>query len=345
MTFLKNAWYMIAWSHELADTPMFTRVVLDTPIMLYRDPADGVLRAMHDRCPHRFAPLSRGAIVDGNVRCGYHGLQFNHEGACVRNPFNKAAPSAAKVRTFPVVDKGNCVWVWMGDPALADPADAPMIAHHVDPEQRCVFGVTLTKADYRLVSDNLMDLTHTAFLHPALGGDFYYPKFRSWEEGDAIYSDYVIADIPNFLGDALPAERVTHRDTIRWSAPGTHVLESLTTAADDADIAIHQPSAHILTPETAHTTHYFWSSAQPKDSPISDDELKEILRNAFDREDKPMVEAVQWAMGDADLWDLDPVLIPTDAGTVRVRRKLSALIEREDAGADTEQTAVAAEAR
>lgn len=347
MPFLQNAWYMICWSDELAgDGAFFTRTILNRPILLYRE-EDGTVRALHDQCPHRFAPLSKGKLVDGQVRCGYHGLAFDAAGRCVHSPFSKATPAAAKVQPFPVEERHGTIWIWPGDAQAANPALIPNIPHHHDPEMRYVSGLTTAKADYRLLSDNLMDLSHTTFLHPAFGGLDYMPKFRSWEGPDgAIYSDYVIEDMPNFIGEeVIPAARLRHNDCIRWIAPGTHILDSRTAPCDDPDAIMYVPSAHILTPETEKTTHYFWSSALPKDSPMSDEDMLAVLRFAFDEEDKPMVEAVQQRMGDADLWDLNPVLLPFDAGSVRMRRKLQALIENEQAGhgaATSTETIVAA---
>lgn len=332
MPFLQNAWYIICWSHELAgDGALFSRTVLNHPIVLYRE--DDTIHALHDRCPHRFAPLSRGKLADGRVQCGYHGLAFDATGNCVHNPFGKAIPAAAKVRAFPVEERHGVIWVWPGEAQAADPALIPDIPHHHDPELRYVSGLTTAKADYRLLSDNLMDLSHTTFLHPSFGGLDYLPRFRSWEAPDGIiYADYLIEDMPNFLGEeALPGARVQHNDCIRWIAPSTHVLDSKTTSGDNPEVSMYIPSAHILTPETERTTHYFWSSAMPKDSPMPDEDMLAILRVAFDEEDKPMVEAVQLRMGDAELWDLDPVLLPYDAGSVRMRRKLQALIDQEQA--------------
>jgi len=326
MSFLRNAWYMIAWSSELASGPM-VRTALELPILLFRA-AEGKVIAMHDRCPHRFAPLSMGKITDGSVTCGYHGLQFDTAGQCVRNFFSKAIPSAARVRTFPVVEQDEIVWLWMSEAPATDSAAIPRIAHHTDSELRWVHGLTTAKADYRLLSDNLMDLSHTAFLHPAFGGEHYLPKYRSWEEEDgSIVSDYVIESMPNFLGpETIPADFVRHEDRIRWIAPSTHLLASRTSGAGKST---RIPSAHILTPETATSTHYFWSSACERDSPISDADHKALLIQAFDHEDKPFVEAVQQRMGGAELADLSPVLLPNDAGSMRMRRKLAAMIEAE----------------
>lgn len=331
MAFLMNAWYMCGWADELNDGAMIARRLLDVPIVVYRDLEHGALHALEDRCPHRFAPLSKGRVISEGIQCGYHGLSFDHSGQCVRNFFSNAAPAAARVRSFPVEERPGTVWVWLGDPEIADPNLVPEVRHHGDASMRYVKGTTTVKSSYLLLSDNLMDLSHATFLHPAFGGTEYNPKFRSEELADgSIISDYIVDDIINIFGEeVIPAERIRVRDTIRWIAPSVHILESTGGLRGSHENIVDVPSAHILTPETETTTHYFWSSGVAKDFPMADDVLYDTLKQAFDVEDKPMVEAVQDRMGQKDLWDLDPVLLATDAGAVRMRRKLARLIEAE----------------
>ncbi|EJL27330.1 ring-hydroxylating dioxygenase, large terminal subunit [Caulobacter sp. AP07] len=328
MPYLYNAWYVAAWAHEI-DQTFFTRTLLDLPVLFYRKP-DGQVVAMEDACPHRFAPLSMGVLVDGKVRCGYHGLEFDEHGACVGSCINVVAPKAARVRTFPVFEQDNIIWIWMG-PGPAGPTEAIVrFPFHTDSALRPVFGVSAAKADYRLFSDNLMDLTHTAMLHPLFGGLNYQPKFRSWEEGDDVVSEYTSEAPSSMLVGDTP---VTGVDTIRWRAPGIHSLLTRVTPKDAAFQAAEMPAAHIVTPETATSTHYFWASALPKDSPVSSEAFLASLTQVFDHEDKPMIEAVQRRMGQRELFDLKPILLSIDASSVRVRRKLNAMIERERAEA------------
>lgn len=338
MQYLYNAWYAAAWSSEVGQQ-LFSRTLLDVPVMFYRH--DGRLIAMYDRCPHRFAPLSSGALVDGNVRCGYHGLAFDSSGTCVKSIFSSVAPKAARVRTFPTHEQDKLVWVWMGDLAAADVAKIPRLAFHADESTPCVFGLTHAKADYRLLSDNLMDLTHTALLHPGLGGLGYLPKYKCWEEKGDVISQYIIEGAPSHL-DPEGKSFLDLQDKIRWIAPATHYLESRISPGGNKQDTIFIPSAHILTPETPTTTHYFWSSAAPPQLSPDPEQTRAVLTQAFDREDKPMVEAVQRRMGHADLWDLEPVLLPTDAGAVRVRRLLAALIAAEQENREKSSTAAAA---
>lgn len=329
MKFLRDTWYMLAWSDEIADQP-FARTVLGEAIVVFREIGSGRLAALRDRCPHRFAPLSRGRVTEIGIECPYHGLQFNGEGRCMKNPFSPVAPAAARVRGYPLHESDGTIWIWMGDPAKADVAKVPVVAHHAAAyDQPWVKGTTTTAGDYRLICDNLMDLTHTFTVHPGLGGRDYVPKVRSWEEANGdILVEFRIPSMPNFFGeDVIPSAQVQHCDTMRWIAPSVHLLDSRTGLPGSDEVLVHIPAAHILTPETETSTHYFWSSGCPTGVPA--DAVRQALVQAFDVEDKAMIQAVQAAMNGADLWELDPVLLPTDAGGVRMRRKLAALIEAE----------------
>src|ERR1700737_1545160 len=114
-TYLRNAWYVAAWSDDLAEGQLLGRTILKEPIVLFRK-ADGNVAALEDRCPHRFAPLHMGKIVGGDrVQCPYHGLEFDASGACVRNPHGtKSIPPRARVRSYPVTEKHKAIWIWMG---------------------------------------------------------------------------------------------------------------------------------------------------------------------------------------------------------------------------------------
>ena len=330
MTYLKNSWYMIAWSADVADG-LLARTALDVPLVLFRRPGDGGLVALHDRCPHRFAPLSRGHLAGDHIRCGYHGLEFDSAGQCRASYFSNAVPAAARVRSFPIAERDNAIWVWMGDPERADPALVPHLPFQADPGMRVVFGHTVARANYQLYNDNLLDLTHATFLHTTIGGPEWRPRFRSWEEDGGVCCDYVVEDMAGLHGAEA---RVKARDIIKWKAPGTHVLTIDHTPLDDASLPFFLISAHVLTPETEGSTHYFWSGAIDSAMPIEEPQMRAILTTAFDLEDKPMIEAIQQRMGGAEFWSLDPILLGADAGSVRARRILQRLINEEAASAE-----------
>lgn len=332
LPYLMNAWYVAAWAHEVTDA-LLPRTLLDIPVLLLRDEAGDVV-ALHDVCPHRFAPLSMGSIVDGKIRCGYHGLEFDLHGNCVGSCLNVAAPKAARVRRFPIVEQDTIVWIWMGDREPADPSTIIRFPFFANPEMRAVSGSMVAAAQYQIISDNLMDLTHAALLHPIFGGLAYQPAFKSWEDGDDVISEYRSEAESSLI--AGPVANVG-TDTIRWRAPGIHDLMTRIEPKDPNYPVFEMPAAHIVTPETATTTHYFWGAAISKESQLSSKDFAAGLQNAFDYEDKPMVEAVQRRMGNNDLFDLKPLLLPIDASAVRARRKLAAMIAAEQSGTPVRQ--------
>ena len=160
----RNTWYQAAWNTEITDKP-FARKILNEPIVLFRDAA-GKVHALEDRCCHRATPLRLGAVVPEGIECGYHGMVFDGTGKCVRIPGQDTIPPQAKVRAYPTVERQEFIWVWMGDPALADESkliDYPWNDDHKNWPH--IHGLTYVKCNYMLLIDNLMDLTHIPHIH------------------------------------------------------------------------------------------------------------------------------------------------------------------------------------
>src|SRR5215813_7199899 len=122
--FLRNFWYVAAHSEELSRSRALPRQILNEQVVLFRDEA-GSGHALADRCPHRFAPLHLGKVRGSHIECAYHGLQFDGQGQCVFNPHSNAIPRAARVRSFPLVERHGFLWIWMGEPAKASPESIP----------------------------------------------------------------------------------------------------------------------------------------------------------------------------------------------------------------------------
>jgi phenylpropionate dioxygenase-like ring-hydroxylating dioxygenase large terminal subunit len=161
---LRNAWYIAAWADEIGGGQPLARRVCDEPIVLFRDSA-GRVATLADRCCHRAAPLHMGTVVEEGIQCGYHGLVIDGSGRCVHIPGQKLIPQEARVRSYPTIEKDQMVWVWMGDPAKADRAKIADYPYHNDPgrwpNKHDVYPI---KANYMLMVDNLMDLTHLGYV-------------------------------------------------------------------------------------------------------------------------------------------------------------------------------------
>lgn len=166
--YVRNCWYVAAWCHEVDVHRMHAITIINQPVLVYRR-ENGELTAMADECCHRHMPLSEGRLEGDDVRCMYHGLKFNAEGRCIEVPTMKLSgdqvPDQFRVKTYPVVEKHDWIWVWMGDPEKADEALIPATTGPDDPDWFMHKGHLDYAANYLLIDDNLSDLGHIAYTH------------------------------------------------------------------------------------------------------------------------------------------------------------------------------------
>lgn len=268
--FLRNAWYVAAWDHEIPAEGLFSRTVIGEPLLLYRT-GDGRIVALEDRCCHRQAPLSLGRREGDCVRCGYHGLKFAADGRCVEVPGQDSVPPKARVRAFPVVLQHRWVMVWMGDAARADPALLPDNFSNDHPDWRCEPGYLHYDTPWQLIADNLLDFSHLSYVHAAtLGGSeqiaHLRPTVKVIERGIRVERRVPGVPPPSYykpLWDyagpidrwidyefLLPATLLMHSGARPAGAPETE---------DGEGVRFH--SCQALTPETDHSTHYFFQEA------------------------------------------------------------------------------------
>src|SRR5687768_15237155 len=161
--FPSNAWYAAAWDVDV-QARLQPRTIAGRPVVLCRR-RDGGCVALEDACWHRLLPLSKGRLDGDRVVCGYHGLVYEPSGRCVHMPSQDALNPKACVRSYPVVERHRFVWIWTGDPALADPARVPDLHWNDDPGWASDGRTIHVRCNYKLVVDNLMDLTHETFVH------------------------------------------------------------------------------------------------------------------------------------------------------------------------------------
>ncbi|MDE2597442.1 MAG: aromatic ring-hydroxylating dioxygenase subunit alpha [Sphingomonadales bacterium] len=339
-TYLRNCWYVAGWADELAQQPQM-RVFLETPVALYRDSA-GVARAIGGRCPHRFAPLGAGRVEGDLLVCPYHGLGFAADGRCARNPHLGDPPPDAAVPAYPLVERHALLWIWMGEAAKADPATIPDFAWLTDPRWDAVRGSTVAEGHYELYSDNILDLAHVNFVHPALAADaFTLGERRFWQDGERVHSlylrdnDRISLGIGALLGTGDKLQ--DFRGEVVWHAPATLYFDFRSgdpgTPPEDMTLL---PSLHAFTPETPDTTHYVWASA--RDFAVGDAEfsaaMRGALQHAFEHEDMPMIRDSHRLMAGAEFWSLKPLVLSGDGGGVRARRQLRRMIAAEQGNAE-----------
>lgn len=340
-SYLQNAWYVAALSQELDGDRLFHRRLLDLPVLLYRK-LDGTPVAMFDRCPHRFVPLHIGKRVGDEISCLYHALRFDCSGQCTHNPHgNGHIPKAAKVRTFPLLERYGFIWIWMGEePANPDrlPDYGPLDVGHPN---AVAYTYMHMNAHYELIIDNVMDLSHIDHVHGEVittRGQLspLVPELTETER--AIRARWEWKQTPAMLifADFLdnPQAEARHFFDITWCPPANIQLSVGATQNDgslDLSNTVGQYDLHTTTPETAESTHYFFATRRNHNEEDAEFNALKIktMHTAFETEDGPLLVAAQQEMGTSDFFGLNPVLMSNDVAPVKVRRLLQRLIAQE----------------
>jgi phenylpropionate dioxygenase-like ring-hydroxylating dioxygenase large terminal subunit len=311
--FLKNSWYVAAWSHELIDDTLLGRTLLNEKVLLYRGRDDKVV-ALADRCSHRGAALSMGRLEGSCVRCMYHGLLFDSTGACVQIPGQKLIPPILKIKAYPVVDTGRLVWIWMGEAALADESKIPDFAYLKNPEWHGYSDYLHYNANYLLIADNLADFNHIAYVHTnTLGGSERYiveheqSPLEKREDGFRLTKWHLNSDLPPFVRKIeKQMGKVDRWNTVEMKVPAFFYLDSGFSPAGNGlkegnrEGIIEFRNFQAMTPETDRTTHFFWvyMHNQKKDIERIAHSLHDSILEGF-HEDKIIIETQQKVL-DAD---------------------------------------------
>ncbi|MGE0734038.1 MAG: Rieske 2Fe-2S domain-containing protein [Alphaproteobacteria bacterium] len=340
--FLMNTWYVAAWPREIEAGKILARTICNEPMVLFRDEA-GAVQALEDRCCHRQMPLSLGWLEDGTVRCGYHGMRFDGAGKCVEIPGQSNIPPRARVRKYPTEQRYGWIWVWPGDPAQADTAKIPAIFERMDhPDWTAGGGMTYVKCHYMLLADNLLDLTHETYIHrTSLGNQAVVEHpitVTQTEQGVVVQrlipnhepAPFWKANLFHKLGKHVMADRW---QIINYQAPGNIVLDvGVTPAGRPRSEGVEGCNTNALTPETEHSTLYFWGFSRKfnRDDAALTDKIIANVANIF-LEDKAACEAVHQVMlRNEGRFVID---INADQGNILARRLLDRRIAAEQSGA------------
>ncbi len=341
VTFPKNMWYVAFWSADLEDHELHPRRILGEPIVFFRSKSGDVV-ALEDTCPHRFAPLSLGKVVDGDrIECAYHGLRFDRSGSCVFNPHtDHKIPPSANARAYPVVEKYSLVWIWMGS-GVPDSETIPEYEclDTARPEHISTRNYMTIAADYRLIVDNLLDLSHVPFLHPGVLTGTVEDEIDVTQEGDNVTIARWSYNVPvpsltnmMFRNDG---KNVDSWLLMHWRPAGCMILDTgIREPGTPKEAGTGYYGLHMLTPETATSTHYHFAAVRFNAPPRSIEEDLEIREKisvgrkyAFEAQDAPVIEAQQRRMD--EIGYRRPALLAIDVGAVRVQRVLARLIAAE----------------
>jgi phenylpropionate dioxygenase-like ring-hydroxylating dioxygenase large terminal subunit len=329
--FVRNAWYVAAACAEIADKPL-ARTLLNEPVVLFKN-GRGEICALEDRCCHRGAPLSLGHATEAGIQCGYHGMEFDRDGVCIAIPGQNIIPKRARVRSYPVVTKGDYVWIWMGQADRADPAQ--IVDYPPDGQTDWPRGNDMLhlKASYVMVLENLMDLSHLSYLHTSSIGSSEADSANATMEvqrtPDGMRYLRVMRDAdapPNWLKRYKTGTKVDRWSDFEYVAPSVIKQFSGGVNAGQYDAGVREGghlirTLHAVTPETDTSCFYFYCKADgyarldPSGKVPSIAATTEVFK-----EDAFMLEQQQLRLNDFDTDQL--IDINTDVARVHMTRAL-----------------------
>ncbi|MEO6291605.1 MAG: aromatic ring-hydroxylating dioxygenase subunit alpha [Burkholderiaceae bacterium] len=339
--FPKNAWYVACTPNEIDEKPL-GRKICGESIVFYRGDENKVA-ALEDFCPHRGAPLSLGKVCEGKLVCGYHGLEMGCDGKTVSMPGQRVR-GFPPIRSFPVEERYGFIWVWPGDTALAKADTIPHLDWYDNPEWAFGGGLFHIHCDYRLMIDNLMDLTHETYVHSSSIGQKEIDEVpcKTTVEGDQVITSRFMHNItpPPFWQLALRGNNLADDVLVdRWQicrfTPPSNVLIEVG-VAHVGHGGYDAPTEHkaysivvdFITPETETSIHYFWGMAR-KFNP-SDKALTASIREGQGKifsEDLQMLELQQKNLLAHPERAL--LMLNIDAGGVQSRKILDRLLTLE----------------
>ena len=335
--FVQNVWYVAAFESEF-DQPFVARRLLNVPVLMFRT-ATGQLCAMDDACPHRLLPLSQGTRVGDEIRCGYHGMCFSAQGECTHIPGQTNIPAAARVRTYPLELLHGFAWIWLGDQTLANPDLIPDVQWNSSPEWASSRGYHNIDANFRLLNDNLLDLSHETYVHGATIGNDEEESIANYAANVTVEANCLTRahrempsiEAPPFFAMSLGGPCVINRwqsainlvPSINLTVVGFHPV------GQDRSGALIGHVLHLLTPETETRTHYFWAFVRNYkiDDAAMTETIQKAISDTFDQ-DKVILEIQQRQMEERNV-EVPQVAIKLDQAPIQARRLLEQRLKDE----------------
>jgi nitrite reductase/ring-hydroxylating ferredoxin subunit len=345
--FIFNEWYVAGFAQEF-DRTLRKRKILGRNLVLFRT-TGGQPIALDDRCAHRSYPLSASKLDGDTIVCGYHGLRYNTAGDCIEVPSQAKCPKGIGVARYPLVERGPLVWIWMGGAELADPARIPHQPWLEASDWERSHGYFALPASYVSLHENLMDLTHLSFLHAESFGTADYaaaPYEAIVEDGESAPERLprfvlnrrvmptklppVWAEPTGIRGDT--AARIVSSEFV---SPALHVVtawfhDTAVPLAGRPEFTIR--TAHIPTPESLTSTHYFIVHGRDfaLGNPAVTQFMHEQLFHAFG-EDVTGLSAVEQTLAEAGEEPYE-MSVASDRASVAMRRYLKRRSDQELAG-------------
>lgn len=289
----QGQWHpVMALEHAQGDGPFAARL-FDRPLVLWRN-IEG-WHAWDDRCPHRGAAFTLGAVRDGLLHCGYHGWRFQSDGRCTRYPAHPdLVPAPRACATTHAVREGyGLLWVRLGDTQEGAVPGLPPFPEHADAECRQIVcgPYDVATSAPRLV-ENFLDMAHFGYVHDGYLGDPHHTEVPPYEvvatgdarQPDALHTVGCRAWQPRAHASASGGAMVEYE--YRVVAPYTAILTKVPDLGDNHRGAI---ALFICPREHESSRVWFVMSLVTED----DEAALRTFQDTIFLQDKPIVESQQ----------------------------------------------------
>ena len=334
--FPRNFWYVAAMAHEVKPGDLFPRTLLGDPVLMFRR-QDGTAAAVENRCSHRRVSLHLGRLVGDHVQCGYHGLEFDASGACVRIPNQERIPPKACIKSYPLVERDGFLWIWMGDRARAEHEPVP------DFSEVCASTAYVgrrsdalrVEAPYTYNLENVMDLSHVTYVHKQTVGT---AQVAETKPQTVIGSEVIEVRREWERAEAAPVFRrlfgwdVAKRTQVIRFWPGANIQLDITSEPVGNTDPTQVRQIRVVGPCTPETEgSHFKFSTMYRNFALDDEDVTNRLADAFlatVHEDKVLMEN-QWRNAREDGANAPMFDIAVDQAPLATRRMLIRLTQAE----------------
>lgn len=270
----RRYWLPALLSEQLPapDCPPVRLELLSEKMVAFRDSA-GKLGLIDEFCAHRGVSLWFGRNEEGGLRCPYHGWKFNVKGECMEvpsEPVESGFCNRIKLKSYPLVEQGGVIWVYMGPPERQPPL--PAYEFSTVPTSHSYSSKRLQECNWLQALEGGIDSSHVSFLHRgSLNTDplFKGAKGNKYNMGDlSPVFEVVEADGGLFVG----ARRNAEDDQYYWRIT-PWIMPCFTMVPPRGD---HPTHGHFWVPINDHNC-WAWSFDYHPTRALSDSERQAML--------------------------------------------------------------------
>ncbi len=353
--FMRRYWIPAAFSQQVEDndgTPVRVKLLCEN-LVLFRD-TQGRLGLLEEACPHRTASLYYGRNEESGLRCVYHGLKFDVDGKCTDAPCvpgDSNVLQRLKVKSYPVIERGDLVWAYMGPPEFKP--EFPELEWTMLPASHRYVSRHVQECNWLQGLDGGFDASHLSFLH---SGQVDMRKGRTDAHRRIIPTHYEVE--PLDFGFACAGGREIEDGAIAWHVdvmllPFHKIIPSVPKGAhvwapiDDENTMLYSINFDEHKPLTEETLEreLAWRGIHTENLPGSDYAIANkdneyLIDRALQKSGRSYTGIKGLGVQDCVMQEsMGPIadrtkenLLPCDAAIVKIRRLLLQSLREHQAG-------------